>query len=133
VNPRDPIWRHFEPFKWWLPSHGVAGACALLLGPLQFSERLRRRYHKLHRVLGRIYVAAVFIAAPLGVYVQYFKERMGDSRSFTVAAVVDAVPLIATTAVALVFIQKRSRNNRQWMTRSFVVALVFLEGRESEE
>jgi hypothetical protein len=49
-------------------------------------------------VLRRIYVAGVFVAAPLGVYIQYFKERLGDSRSFTVAAAVDAVLLVGTTA-----------------------------------
>ena len=54
INPIDPIWQHYEPFKWWLLPHGLAGACALLLGPLQFSNRLRSRFRKLPRVLGRI-------------------------------------------------------------------------------
>jgi uncharacterized membrane protein len=130
VNSKDPIWQHYEPFKWWLLPHGLAGACALLLGPLQFSNGLRLRFRKLHRVLGRIYVTGVFIAAPLGVYIQYFEERMGKSRSFTVAAVVDAVLLTGTTAVALAFILKgKVQQHRQWMTRSFGVALVFFEGR----
>jgi uncharacterized membrane protein len=130
VNSKDPIWQHYEPFKWWLLAHGLAGACALLLGPLQFSNGLRLRFRKLHRVLGRIYVTGVFIAAPLGVYIQYFEERMGKSRSFTVAAVVDAVLLTGTTAVALAFILKgKVQQHRQWMTRSFGVALVFFEGR----
>jgi uncharacterized membrane protein len=130
VNPKDPIWSHYEPFKWWLLPHGIAGACALLLGPMQFSERLRCRFRKLHRVLGRIYVVGVFIAAPLGVYIQYFEERLGETRSFTVAAIVDAALLMGTTGVALGFILKgKVQQHRQWMTRSFAVALVFLEGR----
>jgi hypothetical protein len=73
VHPKDPLWQHYEPFRWWLLPHGIAGACALLLGPMQFSDRLRVRFRKLHCVVGRIYVA--------------------------------------------------------WMTRSFAVALVFLEVR----
>jgi uncharacterized membrane protein len=130
VDPKDPIWSHYEPFKWWLLPHGIAGACALLLGPMQFSERLRCRFRKLHRVLGRVYIAGVFIAAPLGAYIQYFEERMGDTRSFSVAAIVDAILLMGTTAVALAFILKGNvQQHRQWMTRSFAVALVFLEGR----
>lgn len=130
VNRRDPIWSHYEPFKWWLLPHGVAGACALLLGPMQFSDRLRCRFRKLHRVLGRIYVAGVFIAGPLGVYIQYFEERLAESRSFTIAAMVDAVLLMGTTGIALAFIRKgKVEQHRQWMTRSFAVALVFLGGR----
>ena len=42
VHPQDPVWQHYHPFRWWLLPHGIAGACALLLGPLQFSDRLRR-------------------------------------------------------------------------------------------
>jgi len=81
-------------------------------------------------VLGRIYVVGVFVAAPLGVYIQCFEERLGDSRSFTVAAVVNVILLIGTTAVALVFVRKgRVQPHRQWMTRSFAVALVFREAR----
>ena len=90
VNPKDPIWQHYEPFKWWLLPHGIAGTCALLLGPMQFSDRLRTRFKQLHRVVGRIYVGGVFVAAPLGFYIQYFEERMGNRRSFSIAAAADA-------------------------------------------
>ena len=130
VNSKDPIWQHYEPFKWWLLPHGIAGACALLLGPMQFSDRLRQRFRKLHRVVGRIYVAGVFAAAPLGLYIQYFQERMGGARSFTFAAATDAVLWMATTGIAMAFILKgKVQEHQQWMTRSFAVALVFLEGR----
>ena len=130
VDPKDPVWQHYEPFKWWLLPHGIAGACALLLGPMQFSDRLRNRFRLLHRIVGRIYVAGVFVAAPLGFYIQYFQERMGNPRSFSIAAAVDAALWMTTTGIAMVFILKgKVLEHRQWMTRSFAVALVFLEGR----
>lgn len=130
VHPKDPLWQHYEAFKWWLLPHGIAGACALLLGPMQFSDRLRNRFTKLHRVVGRIYVAGVFVAAPLGFYIQYFEERMGDPRSFSIAAAVDAALWMTTTGIAMVFILKgKVEEHRQWMTRSFAVAIVFLEVR----
>jgi uncharacterized membrane protein len=130
VHPKDAMWQHYEPFKWWLLPHGIAGACALLLGPMQFSDRLRIRFRKLHRVVGRIYVAGVFAAAPLGFYIQYFQERTGDPRSFSIFAAVDAALWMITTGIALFFILKgKVQEHRQWMTRSFAVALVFLEGR----
>lgn len=103
---------------------------ALYWGPMQFSDRLRDRFRQLHRVAGRIYVTGVSVAAPLGFYIHYFQERMGDPRSFSIAAAVDAALWITTTAIAMVFILKgRVQEHRQWMTRSFAVALVFLEGR----
>jgi uncharacterized membrane protein len=130
VHPEDPVWHHYQPFKWWLLPHGIAGACALLLGPMQFSDRLRQRFTKLHRIVGRIYVGGVLVVGPLGTYIQYFEERMGGPRSFSIAALVDAVLLMTTTGIALAFIlQGKVQQHRQWMTRSFAVALVFLEVR----
>jgi len=47
--------------------HTLAGIFALLIGPINFSSRIRQRYLKFHRVLGRIYVVSVFIGAATGV------------------------------------------------------------------
>ena len=130
IHPKDPHWQHYESFKWWLLPHGLAGACSLVLGPMQFSDRLRQRFTKFHRVVGRFYIAGVFFAAPLGFYIQHFEERMGGARSFSVAAAADAILWMLTTGIALAFILKgKVQQHRQWMTRSFAVALVFLEVR----
>lgn len=130
VDHGDPEWQHIEPFKWWLLFHGVAGACALVLVPLQFSDWLRSRFTKVHRVMGWTYISGVFILAPLGVLIQYLEEHTGAPRSFTIAATVDATLLISTTGTALYFILNRKiQQHRQWMTRSYAVALVFFEVR----
>lgn len=130
INRADPVWQHYHPFRWYLLPHALAGTCALLLGPLQFSDRLRQRFTKFHRVVGRIYIAGALIVAPLGAYIQFFEERMGGPRSFSVAALVDAILLMLTTAIAFTFILNgKVQQHRQWMTRSFAVALVFLEVR----
>lgn len=130
IDAKDPVWQHYEPFKWKLLPHGLAGACALLLGPMQFSDRLRQSFAKLHRVVGRFYIAGVFVAAPFGAYIQYFQERMGAPRSFSIAGVVDATLWMLTTGIALAFILNgKVQQHRQWMTRSFAVAIVFLEVR----
>ncbi len=130
IHANAPVWHHYQPFKWWLLPHGIAGACALLLGPMQFSDRLRKKYAKLHRVVGRLYIGGVFVAGPLGFYIQFFQERFGATRSFSIAGAVDAALWMTTTAIALLFILRGNVNlHRQWMTRSFAVAIVFLEVR----
>ena len=130
IDPSDPFWRHIQTFKWWLLAHGVAGACALVLAPLQFSDRLRQRLTKMHRVVGRIYITGVFILAPLGAYIEYLEERIGGTRSETIATGVFAILMILTTSLALFFILNRKiQQHRQWMTRSYAVALVFFEVR----
>ena len=129
-NSHDANWPRYHTIRWYLLPHALAGACAILLGPMQFSDRLRQRYTKLHRVVGRFYVFGALIAAPFGAYIQYFEERMGGTRSFSLAALTDALLLMLTTAIAFGFILKgKVQQHRQWMTRSFAVAIVFLEVR----
>ena len=45
--------------------HVLSGILALLIGPLQFARRLRRRFLRVHRFLGASYVASA-TALPCG-------------------------------------------------------------------
>lgn len=135
INNADPEWSHIATFKWFLLPHGLAAGCALLLGPFQFSERLRRKFTKAHRVLGRFYVGGVLLGAPMGLYIQNFEASHlypGDPVQFSLvlATVADAAIWMLATVMALVFIlQRKVQLHRQWMTRSYACAIIFLEVR----
>jgi len=130
VDKSDPEWAHIAPFKMWLLPHGMAAAFALFLGPFQFSERLRRQYVTVHKTFGYLYITGCFIGAPLGIYIEWFEERLGATRSFTIAAAADAVVWMFATGMALWMIRsRRMQQHRQWMIRSFSCALIFLEVR----
>ena len=95
---------------------------------VQFSSRLRTRYPQVHRVSGRIYVVAVCIVAPIGVYVSYLDRSIGYTVSFTVASAILATLWMLATLAAYAFIRNRQiEQHRRWMTRSLAMALVFLE------
>src|ERR1043166_4956839 len=130
VDSSNPAWQHYEPFKWWLLPHGIFGAIVLLFAPLQFSGRLRQRFTKTHRIMGRLYVIGAMGLAPLGAYIQYYQERMGAPRSFTVLGIVDATMFMGATFLAFLFAFRRKiALHRQWATRSYAIALVFSGGR----
>ena len=130
VDSHHPAWQHYESFKWWLLPHGIFGTIVLLFAPFQFSERLRQRFTKAHRIMGRFYVVGALGLAPLGAYIQYYQERMGGPRSFTVLGVVDAAMLIGATLLAFLFAYRRKiALHRQWATRSYAIALVFIAAR----
>ena len=81
----NPEWAHIAPFQLWLLPHGIAAACALFLGPFQFSERLRRKYLTVHKTMGYLYIAGCYVGAPLGLYIQWIEEKLGTfSHSFTI-------------------------------------------------
>ena len=130
IDSSHPAWQRYEAFKWWLLPHGIFGAIVLLFAPLQFSERLRQRFTKAHRVMGRLYVVSALLLAPMGAYIQYYQERMGAPRSFTILGVVDAAMLMGATTLALLFAFRRKiALHKQWATRSYAIALVFIAGR----
>ena len=130
VDSSHPVWQHYAPFKWWLLPHGIFGAIVLLFAPLQFSDRLRKRFTRAHRIMGRLYVVGAIGLAPLGAYIQYYQERMGAPRSFTILGIVDAAMLMGATIIAFVFAYRRKiALHRQWATRSYAIALVFIAGR----
>jgi hypothetical protein len=130
IDGKHPAWQHYAPFKWWLLPHGIFGAIVLLFAPFQFSDRIRQRFTKWHRVMGRLYVVGAILLAPMGAYIQYFQEQFGAPRSFTVLGVVDAAMLMGATFLAFLFAVKRKiALHRQWATRSYAIALVFIAGR----
>ena len=125
VNWKDPIWTHYKAVKWYLLPHGLTAACALLLGPMQFSDRLRARLQNSIASAGDL-CAGALLGGPLGAIMQAVE---GPDR-WVVLSVVDAVMLVSTTSVALIFILKGNvTQHRNWMTRSYAVTLVFLGGR----
>jgi uncharacterized membrane protein len=126
LDPQSPVWQHVEPVKWMLLPHGVAGAVALLLAPFQFSARLRRRSMRLHRVLGRLYVAGAFISAPLAVPVAVI---LGPP-TLVMAATIQSLGWVLTTALALYAVRRGEiRQHQEWMIRSYPFAMVFVLAR----
>jgi uncharacterized membrane protein len=106
--------------------HVLAGVAALLIGPLQFSSRVRRHNPKFHRILGRIYVSSVLVAAPLAIILSNHRH---DPRAihFVVANVVQSGTWMITTVAA--FLTARNRNiqeHREWMVRSYAVTFTFV-------
>jgi uncharacterized membrane protein len=114
---------------WLLIPHICAGLTALVSGPLQFSSRLRRRNPKFHRILGRIYVSAVFVAAPLAIAMAS-RKAFPQSGYFFVANVVQAGTwLITTTAAFLTARNRHIQQHREWMVRSYAVTFTFVATR----
>lgn len=126
TDPHSPAWQRVEPVKWLMALHGPAGALALLLAPFQFSERLRKRSRRLHRILGRLYVVGVAIAAPVAIPIAII---LGPP-VLVPAATIQTCGWLLTTAVGLYSIRIGNiRQHEEWMTRSYPFAMVFVFAR----
>jgi uncharacterized membrane protein len=103
--------------------HTLAGLIALLSGPIQFSSRLRRRYLRFHRVLGRTYVVSVFIGAATGV------ALAAGRPGFPGTSMQAAAWIVCTTAAFLTARNRQIIQHRQWMVRSYAVTFTFVSSR----
>lgn len=115
--------------RWLLIPHAFAGLFALLSGPFQFSNRLRRQRPDIHRLLGLLYVIAVLVAAPLAIlstaYAHYPKATY-----FRIAIGIQGTAWIVTTVVAVVAaLVMRFALHREWMIRSYAVTFTFVATR----
>ncbi len=103
--------------------HTLAGIFALLIGPINFSSRIRQRHLQLHRVLGRIYVASVFIGAATGVALAFGRPGFPGTSGQAAAWVV------CTTAAFITARNRQIIQHRQWMARSYAVTFTFVSSR----
>lgn len=112
----------FESHRIGIYSHIFGAAVALLLGPLQFSRRIRTAYPKIHRVSGRIYLGAgVCIGGLAGFYMAMFAYGGLVSRvGFALLAIAWLYTGVRAYAAARV---RDIRAHRHWMTRNFALAL----------
>ena len=125
-NPADKFWLHIASYKGLLIVHALAGLTALLAGPLQFSDTIRRRWPRLHRRTGWTYIVAVAIAAPLAGYIgtTYLPAQ------FRMEQPVQAGGWFLATAIALICILRRNVPlHRAWMMRSYAFCLIFILSR----
>ena len=113
----------FESFI--LVPHAVTGLAAFLIGPFQFSTRLRQRNLKLHRMLGKVYVFSIFFSAfaalLLGRGLPYPLKIAADSQA--------VLWIICTAAAFLTALNRHIAQHRIWMIRSYSVTLVFFTSR----
>lgn len=122
-DPTSSIAQHFAPAKWYLPVHAFFGATAMVVAAFQFSNRLRARYLRLHRVLGYIYVTSVFLSAPFAVIVAI---KIPKSFSLVAANCMQSFGWLVCTAIALYCIRGGNiAMHRRWMIRSYPFAMVF--------
>jgi uncharacterized membrane protein len=111
---------------WLIVPHIIAGITALLSGPLQFSSRLRLKSPQFHRILGRIYVGSVFLAAPLAIAMAT-RNHSPHAIYFTIATTVQAGTWFITTAAAILTARNgHIRQHREWMVRSYAVTFTFV-------
>jgi hypothetical protein len=112
---------HFGEHYPLLVAHIIGGSIALLLGPWQFSRRLRQRHLSLHRWMGRIYLLGVALGSLAGFASSFFSQGgMPTHFGFGILAVL----WFFTGWMAYHYARTaRIAQQREWMIRNFSLSL----------
>jgi len=110
----------FENHPIGIKTHIFASALALLLGPLQFSTRLRSKLPKLHRWLGRVYLGvAVAVGGVAGLYMSQYAFGGPFAKSGFAGL---AIAWLFTGSRAFMAARNRDfASHRRWMIRNFAL------------
>jgi len=107
--------------------HLGPGFFVMVLGPLQFMRGVRKKYIKLHRISGRIFVLCGVIGAFSGIAIGVFDPFMGvGDQGFneSMATAFFSAFILLSLVMALVRIKQRNfGQHREWMIRAFALML----------
>jgi uncharacterized membrane protein len=102
--------------------HLLPGGIFLVLAPLQFSARLRRRHIRIHRWSGRVIVVAAIIGAVAGMYFGILMPYAGWGEA--VGIVIFGGLFLTSVGRGYIAIRRRQvARHREWMIRMVALAL----------
>lgn len=79
----ETAYGRFWPFATSILPHVIAGTVAIVLGPIQFIGTIRRRYPRVHRVIGYTYLIAIIIGS-LSAFNMSFHVELTRTVAFAV-------------------------------------------------
>jgi uncharacterized membrane protein len=122
VLPTDA---RFAAFPLPLAVHIVASVGYALVGPFQFSARLRRRHPGWHRRAGRLLVVLGLAVAFSGLWMTLaYPQKEGTGDILWVTRLLVSSGMGASVILGLVAIRSRDiARHRAWMSRAYALAL----------
>jgi uncharacterized membrane protein len=114
-----PLRENFRSNYWLFIIHICLGSLALVLGPWQFSRKLRARQLQLHRWIGRVYVAACIVGGFAGLAI-----APGSNGGAVAAAGFSVLAVLWITTTFIAYLAARRGDiaaHRGWMVLSFAL------------
>lgn len=107
-------------YEWAFYAHILIGPFNLLAGLFLISEKIRRRYPKLHRVVGRVQIATILVLLlPSGLWMaRYAITGAIAGTGFACLSVATAVCVVMGWRAA---VGRRFAEHRRWMLRCFAL------------
>lgn len=108
----------------WLFIHNVFGIVALLSGPLQLIPSFRNRHWRLHRNMGKLYLASVLIASVTSIYLSV---TSAITYTYMAGLLIGSVAWLVTAVLSYTTIRKKKvQQHKRWMIRNYILTFFFI-------
>lgn len=109
---------------WIFIVHALAGSVGLISGALQFNRIILNKQKSMHRLIGKIYLYAIWITSVAALWSAiFFDVNIPAKFAFGILAIL----WFSTTTIAYLRIRRRRiREHREWMIRSYSLSLFFV-------
>ncbi|MDX7998707.1 DUF2306 domain-containing protein [Xenorhabdus sp. Reich] len=102
--------------------HLITGIVLYVLGPIQFVDRIRRTWPKIHKWSGYCFFVTILVVGVTGILMAILFPVGGTSE--TVSSILFSLIMVFCVLRAIAMILKRKVElHRQWMIRSYMISL----------
>ena len=101
--------------------HVAGGAVALAIGPFNLLQSIRIRHMKLHRSMGRVYMAGIAAGGLSGLYLAF--EATGGAVSTVGFLSLNVLWLVSAYMAVKTIRAKQVEQHRRWMIRNYALTL----------
>ena len=122
---------YFFPRAIWLFPHVALGIIATIIGPFQFIPKIRNKYLKVHRKLGRVYIVCVIVSGLFGMYLASTSDV-----NLPYAVGLFGLGFVWAVSAIMAFISIKNKKidlHKDWMIRSYVITFAFVSFRFVED
>ncbi len=126
VHTADPYRAEVIRQRFVLIPHAVFAFTAMLIGPFQFSTRFRQRHLARHRLMGKVYILCIAIAAPMAIWLGFRSAAFFGYPIAIANTFLGAGWILCTLAAFLTARNRHITVHRQWMIKSYCFTLNFI-------
>lgn len=115
---------YYFPRVYWVFPHIALGIIATIIGPFQFIPKIRNKYLKTHRQLGRVYIISTVLSGISGMYMAITSDV---NLPYAVGLFMLGIAWSTSSIMAFISIKNRKIDlHKDWMIRSYVITLAFV-------
>jgi uncharacterized membrane protein len=119
----DPFIDRYTAHPYQTLMHTAAGILYVILGPLQFAAPVRRRFPRIHRISGRIFLPLGILSGVAAFLITLWFPVWGAGINTLISLVASIFMVFAFVYAYRLVRQRNFLKHREWMLRGFATGI----------